>query len=268
MIIAVDTGGTKTLVASFNSDGTLRATERFGTPHDQQAYLEQLIWAIQRLSEGAAPRGIAVAVAGVVQHGVAVVCKNLGWYDFDILDALRPAFPETPLWLENDATLGAVGAAQLLPDVPYRLLYVGIGTGLGGGFVVNGQIDPALSDGEISDVHFEYGGKLARWGEILSGKAIKRDFGRYADELQDPSAIDEVSRRIAHGLLTLIPVLRPGVIAFGGRTGASFATFAPGVMHELAALPAQYQCRLLTAPHPEEVVIYGGYFHAIDQLAR
>lgn len=266
MIIAVDTGATKTLVAAFE-DGRIVRSVKFATPRDQRRYIAEIARASTEVAGGITMAALSVGVAGVVQNDIAVVCKNLDWHNFDILTELQTHFPNTPMWLNNDANLGGVGVAHLLPETPHRLLYIGIGTGLGGGLVIDGRIDQATATGEISDVHFEYNGELARWGAILSGKAIFRDFGVYADQVTDPEQIREVARRISRGLLALIPVLKPEVIAFGGRAGAVFEKFADGVKSELLALPEQYNCQLITAPHPEEIVVYGCYFHATSQLA-
>jgi len=144
----------------------------------------------------------------------------------------------------------------------------GIGAliGVGGGFIVDGQIEPSLSENEISDIHFEYNGKLTRWGEVANGRAIMRDFGLLANQLEKESDIHEVAKRISRGLMALIPVLRPEVIAVGGGFGAHFEIFSDYVREELKVLPEQYTCEIITAPYPEEIVAYGCYFHAKDQF--
>ncbi len=268
MIIAVDTGGTKTLVAAFSLEGEVLESIKFSTPQDQAAYLTATIKAIREVAPDAdSIQGLSIALPGVIRDQKAVVCKNLGWYDFDILAELRQEWPNTPSWLENDANLGGVGAAQLLNPAPHRCLYITISTGIGGGFTEDGRIVSAVSENEISDIFFEYDGVMSRWGEIANGRAIMDKFGVYASEVLDPEDQREVGRRIARGLMALLPVLRPDIVAFGGGAGAHFDLFARYVESELSILPEQYRCPLVTAPHPEEIVIYGCYFHAKNQLA-
>lgn len=266
MIIAVDTGGTKTLVAAFSDTGEIVASEKFPTPRDQQEYIAKTSSAIRDIAQGSPISALCIAVPGVVRSHIAIVCKNLGWRDFDVLGAFRQHFPDTPMWLENDANLGGVGAARLLPEAPERCLYVTISTGIGGGFVVNGALEPSISENEISDIHFEYNGAMTRWGEIANGRAIMRDFGLLANQLENPDDIKEIARRISRGFLTLLPVLRPDIVTVGGGFGAHYALFANHVQQELAVLPEQYHCPIITAKHPEEVVAYGCYFYAKDQL--
>ena len=140
MIIAVDTGGTKTLVAAFSENGEILRSRKFPTPKDQGEYIAAVTAAVHEISEGAPISAMCVAVPGVVRNQIAVICKNLGWMNFDVLGSLRQNFPNVPMWLENDANLGGVGASRLLSPTPERCLYISIGTGVGGGFVVDGNI--------------------------------------------------------------------------------------------------------------------------------
>lgn len=268
MIIGVDTGGTKTLVTVFDDDGTLQDKQKFLTPRDIHAYTEQVSQAIIALAPNRSElKAIAIAVPGVVRDQIAIVCKNLGWRNIDIIGLLRANFPEVPMWLENDANLGGVGATRLLASVPRRCLYVTISTGIGGGFIIDGAIEQSLSENEISDIHFEYNGKLTRWGEIANGQAIMDDFGVYASQLGNADDIREIARRLSRGFMALIPVLRPDIITIGGGIGAHYDIFAEHVEKELSVMPEQYNCPIITAPYPEEVVAYGCYFYAKDQLA-
>lgn len=267
MIISVDTGGTKTLIVAFSEDGAILRSQKFPTPSDEEVYLTTITAAIRELAGFETIRAMTIALPGVIRNQQALICKNLGWRNFDVLSALQRAFPGLPMWLENDANLGGVGAAHLLPHLPKRLLYVTISTGIGGGYIVDGHIEPSLSEIEIGDITFEYDGHLTSWESIANGKAIRDRYGVYASELQDPAAIRDIAIRISRGFLTLLPALRPDVVAVGGGIGAHYSRFAPSVAQELAILGGQYQCPIATALHPEEVVAYGGYFYAKDQLA-
>lgn len=266
MIVAVDTGGTKTLVALFSRGGEMLNSHKFPTPKDTSEYVAQTVEVINQLLGDESIWAMVVALPGVIRDQKAVVCKNLGWHDFDVLGELGAYFPNVPMWLDNDANLGGVGAANLLSPVPKKCLYVTISTGIGGGFTVDGQVEPSVSENEISDIHFEYNGEMTQWGEIASGRAIMRDFGVYAKDLKNQNDIEEIARRISRGLLTLIPVLRPEVIAIGGGFGAHYEIFDDYVQKELSILNAQYACEITTAPHPEEIVTCGCYFHAKHQL--
>ena len=266
MIIAIDTGGTKTLVAAFEADGSLRERVKFPTPRDQTEYIDMVVREAQELLSGGEPEAISVALPGVIREQVAVVCKNLNWHNFDVLAELKSYWPEVPMYLENDANLGAVGAARLTKPLPHKLLYLTISTGVGGGVVIDGGIDTTLTDAEFGDQVLEYNGRLTDWERIASGRAL---FSLYPEELTDATDAktkQEIARRIARGLLALLPVLRPDVVAFGGGLGAKYHLLEPFLHQELATLPPQYLPDIITAPYPEEIVIYGCYYHALAAL--
>lgn len=267
MIIAVDTGGTKTLVAVFADDGTLLEKQKFLTPTDTEVYAQQVAAAITELSSGYEDaRGIMIAVPGVVEQQQAVFCKNLGWHNVDVVSLLQPHFPHIPIWLENDANLGGLGAARLLEPQPRRCLYITISTGIGGGFTVNGAICQDIATSEMGDILLEHDGQFVTWEQLVSGSTIFEEQGVHASELTDTSVIRTVAQRMSRGFLVLIPVLRPDVVAVGGGVGAHFHLFADDVAAELEALPERYRCPIVIAPHPEEIVTYGCYFYAKDQL--
>lgn len=268
MIIGVDTGGTKTLIASFSDDGTILENYRFPTPRDQQEYIAGVVNAIKSLAGDSSIFGICVAVPGVVRDQIAVICKNLGWHNFDVLGELKKHFPDAPMWLENDANLGGLGATMMLDPKPSRCLYITVSTGIGGGFIYNQKIEPSISENEIGDIYFEYDGKITHWEDIASGRAIMRDYGVYASQLENDNDIKEISKRISRGLLALLPVLQPEIVAVGGGFGAQYELFADYVKDNLSVLPEQYHCPIVTAPHPEEIVAYGCYFYAKDHINR
>ena len=99
MIIAIDTGGTKTLIAKFSDDGELVSSQKFLTPRDQAEYLSQVISVTRELSGEDNPRGISIALPGVIRDQKAVMCKNLGWLNFVIISELKTAWPDVPMWL-------------------------------------------------------------------------------------------------------------------------------------------------------------------------
>ncbi len=267
MIIAVDTGGTKTLVAAFSPDGQLLNKVKFPTPKNTSIYIETVIQHIGQLASAKEIEAISIALPGVIRDQKAVICRNLGWRDFDVIAALKQRWPSVPMWLENDANLGGVGAARLSSPTPSRCLYVTVSTGVGGGFVVDGKIEKSLSESEFGDITLEYDGKITNWEHIAGGSAISGVYSPRIDESTESWVKEEVGRRIARGLLAVLPVLRPDIVAIGGGLGARYHLFSDYVEQTLSAeLPEDYRCPVITAPNPEEIVAYGCYYHAKDQL--
>lgn len=268
MLVTVDTGGTKTLVASFNKAGVLGEQIKFATPKDPKEYTKLLRGIITDNYDKKVVEAIIVAIPGIVKDGVAVWCPNLGWKNFDVASALDGVLDDTPIFIENDAKLAGLYEARILKNIPAQLLYVTISTGIGTGIITNGKINPALHNSEGGHALIEYDGVVREWENFASGLAIYKAYGKYAHDITNKKTWYQIADRISRGFLAIIPVLQPDVIVIGGSMGTYFDKFSEqlrGLLKE--KLPSHIPCPLfIQAKNPELAVIYGCYYYAIDNL--
>lgn len=267
MLIAVDTGGTKTLVALVSSDGVIEQTSKFPTPHDIDEYIAVLTNTIGHLTGNQQPDTIVVALPGVVKNNIGLWCGNLEWEDVDMRRSLRNEFHHATIYVENDANLAGLGEAHALNPIPESLLYATISTGIGTGIIENGLIDTALRYSEAGHMQLEFENELQAWEHFASGKAIKRDFDKLAGEITSDETWQQITYRFGLGFLVLIPVIQPTVIVIGGSVGTHFARYQAKLQALLEEkLPPHIPCpELRQAAHPEEAVIYGCYRYAVQQ---
>ncbi len=267
MLITVDTGGTKTLVASFDETGTLGTTHRFETPKNQQEYLQKVIKTIKENYKGEFD-GIIIAVPGVVKHNIAVWCSSLKWQDFDIGRVLKKEF-SCPVILENDANLAGLAETKTLSLAPETSLYVTISTGIGTGIIINEKIEPALSSSEGGHALVEYDGIVREWEAFASGHAIKETYGKYGKDIHDPKIWERIADKISRGFLPIIPFLQPDIIIIGGSMGTHFDKYCEELEKILKhSLPQHILCPdIIQAKHPEEAVIYGCYYYGIEKIS-
>jgi predicted NBD/HSP70 family sugar kinase len=80
---------------------------------------------------------LAIAVPGIIGEGIVTEASNLGWRDIDPVEALGLRGPAA--FVLNDAEAAALGEAALR-ELRTALVYIGIGTGIGGAVVRDGQI--------------------------------------------------------------------------------------------------------------------------------
>ncbi len=80
---------------------------------------------------------LAIAVPGIIGEGIVTEATNLGWRNTDPVEALGLRGPAT--FVANDAEAAALGEAALR-DGPPALVYIGIGTGIGGAVVRDGEV--------------------------------------------------------------------------------------------------------------------------------
>ena len=270
MIIAVDTGGTKTLVTAFTSVGKVVEQFQFPTPKDTHDYVELVCEKLAESFSGKRVEAVAFAIPGIVKNGVAIWCNNLKWKNFDVKAAFQGILGNVPIYVENDANLAGLAETRELDPVPHFSLYVTVSTGIGSGIIIDGNIHPALENSEAGRTHLEYDGKMREWETFASGKAIKNAYGKYARDIKSERIWHQVADRISRGFLAIIPVLQPDVIIIGGSIGTYYTHYhkdLQGLLNE--HLPDHIPTpKLIQAKHPEHAVVYGCYHYAKDHLSH
>lgn len=266
MLVAVDTGGTKTLVADFSKQGSIGRQARFATSHDTDEYVATLYKTIESMYGASRDiEAIIVGLPGRVEKDILVRARNLSWENFDIKAKLS-AYYSCPILVNNDANLAGLGETRQLSPVPTSCLYITISTGIGTGIITDGVIDPYYTESEGGQMILEYEGILQRWENFGSGKAIHERYGKYARDITDEATWKEIANKISRGLLALIPTLRPELIIIGGSIGTYFDRYEKHLL-DLLHEHLHYVPPIMAANHPEEAVIYGCYYYALDFFA-
>lgn len=169
-------------------------------------------------------------------YGYILDTPKEAWQHFNLLGTIRDAL-QVPVELETDmngACLGELtfGCAKGLDSV----VYVSIGTGIGAGIAVNGQLLHGM-------IHPEAGHMLLRrhprdgyegscpfhatcFEGLASGPAIAERWGRPAEELHNNATVWEMeSHYIAQAMVNLILIMSPRVIILGGGVMKNEALF-------------------------------------------
>jgi len=269
MIVAVDTGGTKTLIAGFDEAGKVTTLFKFPTPPQKEHYIQTLTTHLTTLFGGKQVDAIVIAMPGIIKNGVAVWCNNLKWKNFDVASALQGVLGNAPLYIENDANLAGLAETRQRSPMPLSSLYVTVSTGIGSGVITNGRIDPGLRHSEAGRSLVGYDGVVREWESFASGKAIYNTYRTYARDIKSKRIWRKIADRISRGFLAVIPVIQPDIIIIGGSIGTYFKQYEEdlkGILKE--KLPPHIPLpKLVQAKHPEEAVIYGCYYYALDVLA-
>lgn len=206
--------------------------------------------------QGQAVIGLGLGVAGVVSQAEAIVkeAPNLDWREVPLRD-LVAARTGLPVWLENDTNAAALGEFWFgAGREATNMLYLGIGTGIGGGIILDGKLYRGCSGGagEVGHLVIEPKGPACGSGHpgcleaLVSGRAIARmareaaaqgqgaallqlaggDLNCITGEMvtlafndNDPTARAIVSQAGAYlgmGLASIINLLNPALIVIGG----------------------------------------------------
>jgi glucokinase len=142
--IGVDVGGTKVLGGVVDESGTVVKTARRDTPREGGSALTQAIADVAKdLMAEFTIDSVGVSAAGFVSSDrkTMLATPNIaGWNGVD-LDYQLTSLIGLPVVIENDANAAAWGEARFGAGRGKRhMLMLTVGTGIGGGIVVNGEL--------------------------------------------------------------------------------------------------------------------------------
>jgi glucokinase len=265
-IIGVDVGGTKVAVAALE-DGEPQDTVVVPTEtSDTDAFLTQLAEVIGRVGEAAA---VGVAVPSVVDFaaGAARFSVNIPLAGVPLRDILSERLGGVPVFVDNDATCAALAEAWAEPDaVPAVLCMLTLGTGVGGGIVLDGKpfrgatgaaaelghiiVGADLTDGApATEEHWPQPSSLEgnADGDALTALAQRHGLedGKAAVQRAqdgDPEAAEVLrvyGERVGVGIANLMNTFDPDEVVLGGGVSAA---------GDLVLRPAEQVARRLTLP--------------------
>lgn len=142
--IGVDVGGTKVLGGVVNEHGTVLAHARRDTPRQGGLALTQAIADVAlELMNDFEVESVGISAAGFVSSDrkTMLATPNIAGWNGVNLDKELGALIGLPLVIENDANAAAWGEARFGAGInEHHLMMLTIGTGIGGGVVVNDQL--------------------------------------------------------------------------------------------------------------------------------
>lgn len=259
--IGVDFGGTFVKLASINSDG--RIFKKISFPTSDYGTKDSLILRLKReivllVKESKITlKGIGIGVPGQVNYEKGII-HNLtnvnGWEEVPLKNILSKYF-KVPVSMDNDGNAAALGEMVWGAAKGYfNILCVTLGTGVGGGIIINGEIYRgwAFAAGEIGHMVIDMNGTACNCGsngclESFVGKraivdlAVKKininkqtvlinmcggDIESITPELIDKAAREgdalavsiwiDIAVVLGIGLSNLVNILNPQIIVIGG----------------------------------------------------
>lgn len=202
LAIGVDIGGTNSAFGLVDSDGQMYGKSVISTRKypDVDQFIEELYIGIQSLINSSSEElelvGVGVGAPNAnFYKGTIENAANLAWRGVvPFADKLKPFFPNLPVIITNDANAAAVGemiygGAQGMKD----FIVITLGTGLGSGFVANGELIYGHDGfaGELGHVIVNRTGRVCGCGRkgcletYVSATGIKRTvFKLLADHIE------------------------------------------------------------------------------------
>ena len=306
LYFGVDIGGTTTKLGAFDARGQLLSKWEIKTDTSENGSLilpniaEEILHYARSLARVVA---IGVGIPGPVQRGGYVKrCVNLGWGDFNPARELAAILRGVPVFAGNDANIAAMGEYwQGSGKDADSLVFVTLGTGVGGGIILEGKMVHGAFGlgGEIGHVVVNPDepmacncGQFGCLDQTASATGIVRAAVRALDACDTPSVLRELDRITARdvvdaarhgdaiaeaafdrcmfflgkGMAMLTNILDPEVFIIGGgvsKAGSYLVDTVSKHYNELSVL-SEKKAKIMLAKLGNDAGIYGAAKLAMD----
>ena len=249
-LLGIEIGGSKLQIVTGDCDARILQRQRLvvNTARGGVGIREQIAAALGGILAAGRPGAVGVGFGGPVDWRSGRICCSYqieGWSNFGLGEWLH-SLTGAPVRVDNDANTATIGEA--LRGVGRGcdpVFYVTLGSGVGGGLVVNGQIYHGAQPGEaeIGHVRLDRSGRIVEdscsgWAVDKKIRALKKSapeslLGRLAGEVTggeakhlpaalaqgDPTAqriLNETAGDLAFALSHVVHLFHPAVIVLGG----------------------------------------------------
>jgi len=270
-VVGVDLGGTNIVVGTVAEDGS-ELIGLVSEPTLPEQGSDAVVARIVRLAKAsiAQARGKEIAGVGIgspgpldTERGLVLLTPNLGWVNFPLRDRIAEAL-KLPATLDNDANCAIFGEWwRGAGRGSEHVVGLTIGTGIGGGIVLHGQIYHGTSDiaGEIGHMTIDSTGRRCKCGNYgcleayASGPAIAARAVEGIEAGADTSLPDYVKGDLSK--------ITAQVVYEAANDGDEYAR---EVVHDTAKVLGAGVANIINIFNPQVVVICGGVTLAGDKL--
>ena len=256
--VGVDVGGTTVKMGLFSDEGEFIRKWEIPTRTEDggKQILPDIVDSIKNeTADSGEVLGIGIGVPGpVTDDGVVLKCANLGWGVFSAKDELIKLAGLENVKIANDANIAALGEMWKGGGRGFdSIVMVTLGTGVGGGIILNGQIlngsmgaggeighmkiRPDEEDGcncggkgcleqycsatgvvRIAKKHLHPGGAKLEDSCLAGIEITAKDIfdGAKADDTYCKEVVEEFGRALGHGLANVAQVMDPQAFVIGG----------------------------------------------------
>jgi glucokinase len=269
-IVGVDFGGTKILSGIFDKDLTCCGRAKVSTKAERgvNAVIERIARCVREAVDECdldlkQISGIGIGAPGAIDtdSGKVLFAPNLRWQDVPLKKELEKQLG-VPVFLENDCNVCALGVHEVvLKAKPKNLIGIFIGTGIGGGLILDGKLFHGFNRtaGEIGHMVLEIKGPKCGCGNRGCLEALA---SRTAIFKKIESAVKAGQKTILTEMLGPdLKDLRSGDLRKAIRKGDKFVE---RVIEEAAEYTGIAVGNLINIFNPEIVVLGGGVIDALE----
>ena len=270
-VVGVDIGGTKIYCGVFNSSMECVGTARVSTKAQRgpDAVIERIYRSVlDAVDECDLALGqiksVGVGAPGAVdaETGRVIFAPNLEWKDVPLKKSLEKQL-DTPVFLENDCNISTLGVYEReLKRKPRNVVGIFLGTGIGAGLILNGEIYSGFNRtaGEVGHMVLEVKGPKCACGNNGCFEALA---SRTALFRKIQLAVKEGQKTLLTDMLGPdLEDLRSGDLRKAIRRGDKFVD---QVVEEAAEYTGIAVANIINLLNPEVVVLGGGVIEALQE---
>jgi len=258
-VLGIEIGGTKLQIVAGDASGTIR--HRWRATADRAggagAISRQIVAGIHELTRHMPAHAIGVGFGGPVDHSagrIRVSHQVDGWADVD-LGAFLAQQTRLPVRIENDSNLAALAEATRGAGARLgRVFYFNLGSGVGGGFVIDGKLYHGRPPGEVEFGHL----RLERSGATVESRCSGWAVDAEIRKLRKPSPESFLARAIGN--------------TPGGESSHLAGALSQGdagandILHQLAGDLAFALSHVVHLLNPDVIVLGGGLANVGEPL--
>ena len=256
MYLGMEIGGTKLQVGVCDRRGRLRTLERRSVERERGArgILRQLEKIVPSVLGRYDVKAIGVGFGGPfdVERGRAVTSHQIaGWDGFPVRQWFERRF-RLPTVVDNDQNCAGFAEAVCGAGRGKRsVFYVTVGTGIGGGLILNGEIyNGRFGAAEIGHMKLFVRNKWRTVESLASGLAIERGV----------STVAQAAQHLGVAIANAIALLNPEIVIVGGGVslaGDQFFRPLRQTVEHLIFPPFRGNCRIVPSKLGQAVVVVG-----------
>ena len=249
--VGIEIGGTKLQLFAGDASGSILDRRRLQVEPARGAVgiRQSIEEALPALLKQWNPRGICVGFGGPVNWRTGTISRShqiAGWSEFPIADWLRQ-IARRPVCVDNDADLGALGEASRGAGQGLNpVFYITLGSGVGGGLVLNQNIYHGAHPGEAEIGHV----RLDRQGTIVEQRCSGWAVDARIRELRNAGT--------SSALVSLSSGMQSGEARALGQALAMKDAEAIRILRETTRDLAFALSHVIHFFHPEVIVLGGG----------
>ena len=237
LFIGFDVGGTHIKHGVINENGEELTSDEYDTPDDESTFKEKWKTVVDKYCQEHEIASIGVSFPGHINHhtGEAAKAGALDYLDGENLCELFAQLTDLPVTIENDANCAALGERWQGAGKDYEhFVCITIGTGIGGGIVMDGDLYsgshylaaefgvlPVGNEGEPMHVVASARGLMKACRRAL---AVSEDempdgeelFKRMDSDVHLREAIEEWAHFLSRGIYSVISMFDPQAVLIGG----------------------------------------------------